>query len=226
MAPPCYSRSRGASSRAPGYGWAGAGGHPVSAGGRTAGPAEYGDDYNDGYGDGGMVRGPAHLHGDSLPSTRAMPSHAYGRRESAAADDTRGVSSKKLCSSSAGQHSTDREQALALWGLSALCQVASATEATSTNGDGEGQEVEGGCDRGHGGRLSGDLLTEVQQRSHHRLEGGEECPPKRPCRAGFRGERGREGVGNGRENEPMGYEEVSCVIPSVLHFIGRFCCVN
>lgn len=177
-AAPCYD-SRGLSPRASGYDWAGAGGHPVTAGGD------------------GLAHGSAHrnhgLRGGSL-SPRDMATYTY--QDDTVADDR--MNSPRRRSSPEGARSSDRDDALALWGLSALCQVACAAEGTSLSDDSRGRSD--GFSRGPPSKA---------QRS---FEDGEGNQPKRARREDFRLGWGTAGDGNGRDNE------TSDEVIELLHF--------
>lgn len=143
----------------PGFAWAGAGGRPVGAGGAAVGSS-------------GEYRADSNMHapreslshrcaGVDSSSQRPMSSQAY--RQGPAIGDSGdvgmspfggridGAGAKRVSATAAAggagatPSSADTEQALAVWGLSALCQVASATEAPgSEEGIVAGRRLGGG----------------------------------------------------------------------------------
>lgn len=184
-AAPCYD-SRGVSPRASGYDWAGAGGHPVTAGD-------------------GLAHCSAHrnhgLRGGS-PSPRNMAPYTY--QDETVTDGRR--NSPRRSSSPEGARSSDRDEALALWGLSALCQVACAEEGTSLLEDSRGRS--NGVPRGP--------LSKAQRS----FEDGEGNQPKRARRGDFRrGWEGTVGDGNGRDNETS--DEVRGLLRSGWNVLRR-----
>lgn len=161
---------RGVSPCASGYDWAGAGGHPVTAGGD------------------GRAYGSAHrnhgLRGGSPPPRDIAGYTTY--QDETVADGRR--NSSKRSSSPEVVRSSDRDDALALWGLSALCQVACAEERTSLSEGGRGRSD--GFSRGPPSKA---------QRS---FKDGKENQPKRARRGDFRRDwGGAVGDRNGRDNE-------------------------
>ncbi|CAM9271954.1 unnamed protein product [Ectocarpus sp. 8 AP-2014] len=190
---PSYG-GQGPSSRggAPGFAWAGAGGRPVSSSGGPA--AEY--ERRSGGVDGGSgmraTKAGGHRGFDDGRSPSSSSSQAYSRQGPAIGDDRgstlgrqrgggRGNGGPAAAAAAGGGAGgggvTDKDHALALFGLSALCQVASATEAPAAH-DKEliGQmDEDGGGGSGGGGRGSRRLSDGVdrQQQKRHRGVGPE-----------------------------------------------------
>ncbi|CAN0113129.1 unnamed protein product [Ectocarpus sp. 6 AP-2014] len=187
---PSYG-GQGPSSRggAPDFAWAGAGGRPVSSSG---GP---GVDYDrrsggvDGGNGNGMRATKAGGHrgfDDGRSPSSSSSSQAYSRQGPAIGDDRgsalgrqRGCGNGGPAAAAAagggagGGGVTDKDHALALFGLSALCQVASATEAPAAHDkESIGQmDEDGGGGSGGGGRGSRRLSDVVDRQPQKRHRG-------------------------------------------------------
>ncbi|CAB1118612.1 unnamed protein product [Ectocarpus sp. CCAP 1310/34] len=187
---PSYG-GQGPSSRggAPGFAWAGAGGRPVSSSGGPG--AEY--DRRSGGVDGGSgmraTKAGEHRGFDDGRSSSSS-SQAYSRQGPAIGDDrgsalgrqrgdgggggggNGGPAAAAAGGGAGGGGVTNKDHALALFGLSALCQVASATEAPAAHKGSIGQvDEDGGGGSGGGGRGSRRLSDGVDRRQQKRHRG-------------------------------------------------------
>ncbi|CAM9478242.1 unnamed protein product [Ectocarpus fasciculatus] len=200
---PSYG-GQGPSSRggAPGFAWAGAGGRPVSSSGGPS--AEY-ERRSGGGGGSGMRATKAGGHGgfDDGRSLSSSSSQAYSRQGPAIGDDRgsalgrqrgggggNGGPAAAAAAAAAGGGAggdgvTDKDHALALFGLSALCQVASATESPAHDKEAKGQMNQGGGS-GSGGRGSRRLFDGADRQQHKRHRGvGPEAEAEARSRRGW-----------------------------------------